>query len=44
MSRENIDENTKRRLYAESMGRCMNPDCQIELFKERPANISQVQN
>lgn len=35
MSRENIDENTKRRLYAESMGRCMNPDCQIELFKEK---------
>ena len=35
MSRENIDKNTERRLYAESMGRCMNPDCQIELFKEK---------
>lgn len=28
-----IDENVKRRLYAESMGRCMNPDCQAELFR-----------
>ena len=27
-----IDENIKRRLYAESMGRCMNPDCMCELF------------
>ena len=34
MSREKIDENTKRRLYAESMGRCMNPSCQAELFKQ----------
>lgn len=32
MSRE-IAENVKRRLYAESMGRCMNPNCQIELFQ-----------
>jgi len=31
MSRE-ISENVKRRLYAESMGRCMNPACQKELF------------
>lgn len=31
MGRE-IDENIKRRLYAESMGRCMNPKCQKELF------------
>ena len=29
-----IDENIKRRLYAESMGRCMNPDCMCELFWE----------
>lgn len=29
-----IDEYTKRKLYAESMGRCMNPDCKIELFAE----------
>lgn len=34
MKRERIDENVKRRLYAESMGRCMNPDCQTELFME----------
>lgn len=33
VNREKIDENIKRRLYAESMGRCMNPDCQKELFK-----------
>ncbi|MFQ9922870.1 MAG: HNH endonuclease signature motif containing protein [Beduini sp.] len=32
MGRDKIDENVKRRLYAESMGRCMNPDCQRELF------------
>lgn len=27
MDRTTISENVKRRLYAESMGRCMNPDC-----------------
>lgn len=27
-----VDETTKRRLYAESMGRCMNPQCRRELF------------
>lgn len=27
-----IPENVERRLYAESMGRCMNPDCRKELF------------
>lgn len=32
MSRKSIAENVKRRLWAESMGRCMNPDCQAELF------------
>lgn len=32
MGRETINENVKRRLYAESMGRCMNPRCQKELF------------
>lgn len=31
MGRE-ISEDVKRRLYAESMGRCMNPDCKKELF------------
>ena len=31
MSRESISENIKRRLYAESMGRCMNPEYK-ELF------------
>ena len=30
--RKKIPENTKRRLYAESMGRCMNPNCETELF------------
>ncbi|EAG9320512.1 HNH endonuclease signature motif containing protein [Listeria monocytogenes] len=33
MSRENITENVKRRLYTESMGRCMNPNCQRELLQ-----------
>lgn len=27
-----VDEAVKRKLYAESMGRCMNPSCQRELF------------
>ncbi len=27
-----INKNVKRKLYAESMGRCMNPSCQRELF------------
>lgn len=27
-----IDETVKRKLYAESMGRCMNSSCQRELF------------
>ena len=31
MSRS-ISEDIQRRLYAESMGRCMNPDCKKELF------------
>lgn len=34
MSSRYISENVKRRLYAESMGRCMNPSCQLELFSE----------
>lgn len=29
-----ISEDVKRRLYAESMGRCMNPSCQRELFRK----------
>lgn len=32
MNRINITENVKRRLYAESMGKCMNPACQEDLF------------
>ena len=32
MGRKPIAENTKRKLWAESMGRCMNPSCQEELF------------
>lgn len=33
MGRE-ISEIVKRKLYAESMGRCMNPSCRRELFSE----------
>ncbi|SIT75473.1 HNH endonuclease [Edaphobacillus lindanitolerans] len=33
MSRS-ISANVERRIYAESMGRCMNPECKVELFKE----------
>lgn len=33
MSRKPIEENVKRRLFAESMGRCMNPNCRKELFE-----------
>ena len=32
MNREKISENVKRRLYADSMGRCMNPNCRKDLF------------
>lgn len=32
MARKQIPDNIKRRLWAESMGRCMNPNCQKELF------------
>lgn len=32
--RRNISTNVERMLYAESMGRCMNPECKVELFKE----------
>jgi hypothetical protein len=32
MNSRYIDESVKKRLYAESMGRCMNPSCQRELF------------
>ncbi|MDD3436452.1 MAG: HNH endonuclease signature motif containing protein [Candidatus Gastranaerophilales bacterium] len=28
-----IEKDIKRRLYAESMGRCMNPNCRVSLFK-----------
>ena len=30
--RKSISENIKRKLYAESIGKCMNPNCQAELF------------
>ncbi|MCU5588888.1 HNH endonuclease [Bacillus thuringiensis] len=33
MSRS-ISTDVERRIYAESMGRCMNPECKVELFKE----------
>lgn len=32
MTRKAISENIKRKLYAESMGRCMNPNCEVKLF------------
>lgn len=32
--RRKIPESVLRKLYSESMGRCMNPDCKEELFKE----------
>lgn len=32
MSRKPIAEKVKRQLWAESMGRCMNPHCQTDLF------------
>lgn len=35
MSSRYIDENVQRRLYAESMGRCMNPNCKCRLFSEQ---------
>ena len=34
MNRKDIEESVKRKLYAESMGRCMNPKCQEELFRK----------
>ena len=34
MSGRYIAENVKKRLYSESMGRCMNPECQHNLFSE----------
>lgn len=32
MNRDQIGVHVERALYAEAMGRCMNPDCQTELF------------
>lgn len=32
--RKSISSAVERRIYAESMGRCMNPECKAELFKE----------
>lgn len=34
MSRESINENVKRKIIAESMGKCMNPECQVDLFSQ----------
>jgi len=31
-NRKTIEIEIQRRLYAESMGKCMNPDCEIDLF------------
>lgn len=30
----NVSTNIERKIYAESMGRCMNPECKEELFKQ----------
>lgn len=30
----NISDHVQRMLYAESMGRCMNPDCKVELLRD----------
>ena len=35
MPRKHISVDVERKLYAESMGRCMNPDCQAELFRKK---------
>lgn len=35
MARKTIPIDVERKLYAESMGRCMNPDCQVELFRKK---------
>ena len=35
MARKTIPIDVERKLYAESMGRCMNPDCQADLFRKK---------
>ena len=35
MGRKGINVNDERRLYIESMGRCMNPDCKEELLMKK---------
>ena len=35
MSRKPTDEDVKRRLYSESMGKCMNPNCKADLFRRK---------
>ena len=35
MARKGIPIDVERKLCAESMGRCMNPDCQAELFRKK---------
>ena len=34
MKKRYINSGVQRKLYAESMGRCMNPKCKVELFQE----------
>lgn len=34
MSRKKLEKDVERNLYAESMGRCMNPNCRAVLFRE----------
>ena len=41
MSRKGISEHVKRKLWAESMGRCMNPECSMELLIEN-SNIMEI--
>ena len=38
MSRKEISENVKRRLYAECMGRCMNPNCKWDWENNKENN------
>ncbi len=41
MTREVIPKDTERRLWADSMGRCMNPSCEKELFSTNIGDIAE---
>lgn len=42
MNRKAIPLITKRRLYAESLGKCMNPNCQTSLFRNNGDIVEQA--